>query len=125
MATTWAAYLIKLGIKTVLLIGGDKVKLETQKKLLLEENPDSEVTVLIYQFDFSKRLEEAQKQKIIHYITKLMAENENHCSILVNNIALSQDAFKQLAPMMIGNITNIKITNHSFITRLLMITLRN
>ena len=54
-----------------------------------------------------------------------MEENSYHCSILINNIAVSQDVFKQLAPLMVGNLTNIKISNHAFITRLLMITLRN
>ena len=32
MSTVWAAYLIRIGFKTVLLIGGDKDKLESQKK---------------------------------------------------------------------------------------------
>lgn len=36
MSTTWAAYLCKIGIKTILLIGGDLEKLEMQKKLLVE-----------------------------------------------------------------------------------------
>lgn len=59
------------------------------------------------------------------YVTKLVSEYDNHCSILINNIAVSQDIFQSLSPLQIGNATNLKISNHSLITRLLMINLRN
>ena len=60
MSTAWAAYLIRsIGIKTVVLIGGDQVKLDNQKKYLRESIISSEdvdkVTVLTYCYDFSTR----------------------------------------------------------------------
>lgn len=50
---------------------------------------------------------------------------ENHCSVLINNIAQRASRFKQVPMNKIGELTNAKIENHSFVTDLLMIQLRS
>ena len=125
MSTTWAAYLANLGFKTILLIGGDQEKLDKQKKVLEDERKNEEMQILTFKFDFAKRSEASDKNALSEYVTKLMSENEHHCSILINNIALCQEQYQNLAPLQLGNLTQIKINLHSFITKLVMIDLRN
>ena len=95
MSTTWAAYLASVGVKTVLLIGGDQEKMDNQKKVLSEnKSEDNKLTVLTYLYDFAKRHTEEEKQAITDYCTKLMEDNDNHCPILINNVAVSHEIYK-------------------------------
>ena len=61
--------------------------MDNQKKILKSEN--QELTVLTYLYDFSKRHLDEEKTAITDYLTKLMEENDYHCSILINNIAVT------------------------------------
>ena len=81
--------------------------------------------MLTYPFNFSKRQTQESRDKLESYITKAAAEYENHCSVLVNNIAVTQRLFKEQSPTQIGEMTNVKLENHSFITSLVMLKLRN
>ena len=122
---TYAAYLAAMGYKTVLLISGDLDKLAQQKqKLVKTMKNDKEFTVLTYCFDFTKRQTQEKVDKLEEYVTRVAAKFENHCSVLVNNIATTRSRFNQLDMNQIGEETNIRIDNFSSITNLLMVKIR-
>ena len=74
----------------MLLLGSDAEKMEREKKVLIDNaGEDQEFTVLTFLYDFSKRHNDEEKTAITEYLTKLMEENDYHCSILINNIAVT------------------------------------
>ena len=57
-------------------------------------------------------------------MTRVAKESESHCSILVNNFSMESERFNLLNTKQINLLTNIKIEQYSFITKLLMGELR-
>lgn len=81
--------------------------------------------MLTYEFDLTKLQTDGAKSDLKDYISRVAAKYEHHCSILINNLALHELTFKDLSPQQIGEMTNIKVENHSMVNKLITVDLRN
>ena len=82
------------------------------------------MAVMWYAYDFSKENSEQEKSDLVSYVNRVAKTTDSHCSVLVNNLAMPYSDFSKFKPQQISQETNMRIENHSFITDLLMIKLR-
>ena len=86
---TYAAYLAEIGYSTILMIANDAEKLaEYKQKLLKQHKGTQNLAVMWYEYDFSKANSDKEKQDLADYVTRVAKTTDNHCSVLVNNLAM-------------------------------------
>ena len=89
-----------------------------------KDTPECPFNVLTYRYDCSKSAPMEEKKNLIEYLNKVAEKYENHCSVLVNNLAILEEQFYRLQQSQINRVTDQKINNHSSITNHLMVKLR-
>ena len=83
--------------------------------------------VFVYQFDFCKAHspDSQESADLKAYLTQLGEANNNHVSVLVNNVATPMAEFTKLDAHEMTRTTNNKIDNHTLITEVLMKEIRD
>jgi len=83
-----------------LLISNDAEKLAEQKQKLQKQfKGKRDLAVMWYAYDFSKTNSDKEKSDLAEYVARVAKTCDNHCSVLVNNLAMQYSRFQSLNPI--------------------------
>ena len=129
MMSTYATYLVEVGYETILIVAHDQQRMEDLKERLQKKYKkryaDGKLSILTYKYELNGEVDHDSLGELADY-TKLLAKDfNNHCSVLVNNIAESMEEFKKMSVEDLEHISHNKVQNFTYVTSFLMGDLRN